>query len=686
MKKIYYMLAYFTFLGLVVGGAFPQTSIAAENYSVKGENQPYFHGFNADQMLNWSPETDTTAKYFRSSIPLEQRNAPYTATQAQPKLMNGASLLTLSGDYGDPGFGTEKGIPDFTRTVDAYSRNVFQFWQYIDYYASWNGMPIEGTKYEDIKNNHNLTYGVVNYPNPAYTDAAHRNGVKSLGSWFWPRQEDFSKWLVKKDNNSFPIADKMIEMARYMNFDGYFINQEATISKENAQQLQALLVYFKKQAPDLYIQFYDSLTKDGQLHYVNGFDATNSYWVQAANGSAADSIFMNYAWNPNRLEKGNQYAQSIGLDPLQVMFAGTENQKYGFNPPYDPRQIFADKTNPLASWALFGSDFIYSRYPGANLANENQVAINDREREYWSGPKQDPTKTGRLTEENSSPYPDRGQPNDADNSAHWDGVADFIAEKTAIKACPFVTNFNTGHGLGFYQDGEKVSEREWSNIGVQDILPTWQWWKEGDSKVSYNYTNAWNGGNSLELKYNKEKSIVHLFKLDARLKGDEELRLQTIAPPDVNAQVLVYFKDNLTTPVEFPIEASNEWKLSQFDLSKYKHQEIGKISISMNGTNNASLMVGQLGIINKNSELTGLPTFVVEHYLENSGEAFTKSSMTKDILYYDVSDENGQFIGRINSQDSYLNHIPKGTAKLVVQPVSKSYQNYEKIIVQLTNG
>lgn len=144
-------------------------------------------------------------------------------------------------------------MPDFTRTVDAYSRNVFQFWQYVDYYASWNGVPIEGTSYSDIKENQNLTYGVVNYPNPAYTDAAHRNGVKSLGAWFWPRKENFSKWVVQKEDKSFPVADKMIALARYMNFDGYFINQEATISKKDAQQLQAMLVYFKKKAPDLYI-------------------------------------------------------------------------------------------------------------------------------------------------------------------------------------------------------------------------------------------------------------------------------------------------------------------------------------------------------------------------------------------------------------------------------------------------
>ena len=683
MKKRYFVWLCFIVVGLFVGGGIPQIGQAADNYSVKGENQPYFHGFNAEQMLNWSPETDKTAKYFRSNTPLEKRNAPFAATQAQPQLRNDATLLTLTGDYGDPGYGTKKGIPDFTRTVDSYSRHVFQFWQYIDYYASWNGMPIDGTNYEDIENNQQLTYGVVNYPNPAYTDAAHRNGVKSLGGWFWPRQEIFSKWVVQNTDGSFPIADKMIALARYMNFDGYFINQEATISKEDAHQLQTMLVYFKQQAPDLYIQFYDSLTKDGQLNYVDGFDATNSYWVQAENGSAADSIFMNYAWNKERLERGNQYAKSIGLKPLEVMFAGTENQKYGFNPPYDPRQIFTNKEKPLASWALFGSDFVYSRYPGDNLEKGNQAEINTRERKYWSGPKQNPTQTGRTTEKNSSPYPDHGYPNDANNAAHWDGVANFIAEKTSIKKLPFVTNFNTGHGIGFYNDGQSVSTREWSNIGIQDILPTWQWWKEGKTQVSYIYTNAWNGGSSLEIKDVQKQAIVHLFKVDTILNDQEDLILQAIVPKSAKVQVLLYFKDDLTKPVAFPIENSAQWRKTTIRLSEYQNREIGKISMSVENTGTKSVLVGQLGIVPENNHLTGSPAFTVDRYLKSSGEAFVHATIAEDVLYYDVTDQKGRFITRINSEDSYLNHIPADTTSLIVQPVTKSYQKYEKLTVPL---
>ncbi len=42
----------------------------------------------------------------------------------------------------------------------------------------------------------------------------------------------------------------------------------------------------------------------------------------------------------------------------------------------------------------------------------------------------------------------------------------------------FTTNFNTGHGLVYAQNGEISNSHEWANLNLQDILPTWQFWFE----------------------------------------------------------------------------------------------------------------------------------------------------------------------------------------------------------------
>ncbi len=53
-----------------------------------------------------------------------------------------------------------------------------------------------------------------------------------------------------------------------------------------------------------------------------------------------------------------------------------------------------------------------------------------------------------------------------------------------INGTNFYTSFNTGHGMQYFVDGKVSNDNEWSNINVQDILPTWQWWIDTGAKPS----------------------------------------------------------------------------------------------------------------------------------------------------------------------------------------------------------
>ena len=72
--------------------------------SAKGENQPYQHGYRAEDFLNWSPETDPYAEYLRAKVPLQDRNEALSATQANPNLSSETQFFTLAGDYGNAFF------------------------------------------------------------------------------------------------------------------------------------------------------------------------------------------------------------------------------------------------------------------------------------------------------------------------------------------------------------------------------------------------------------------------------------------------------------------------------------------------------------------------------------------------------------------------------------------------------
>ena len=186
--------------------------------SARGENQPYQHGYRAEDLLDWSPETDPWGDMLRAEVPLQDRNAALAATQANPELSPETQWFTLAGDYGNAFF-------DSYPYTNEFSQYLFNFWQYTDYYGSWHGMPTEEVPYEmyqdergvtDAWKNRKFEFGLINMPNPGYTNAAHKNGVLSIGCIFLPRTGlKHTKLLTQDEDGSFPYAEKLIEMCEY---------------------------------------------------------------------------------------------------------------------------------------------------------------------------------------------------------------------------------------------------------------------------------------------------------------------------------------------------------------------------------------------------------------------------------------------------------------------------------------
>ncbi|UVI30183.1 endo-beta-N-acetylglucosaminidase [Paenibacillus spongiae] len=562
-----------------------------------GAHQPSMHGYDANAVIHWSPDTDPHAKYFRSRVPLAKRIPAFAPTQAKPGLSPDPQLMNLSADYDKANEGY--------KYSDTFTCNLLKFWQYTDYYGSWHGLPVPGSPEDDPE------YGVVNLPNPAYTDAAHRNGVLSLGCWFWPRNERFADWLERRPDGTFPAADKLIEMAGYFGFDGYFINQEARVSAEDAAEMFAMFKYMRKQAPEgFHLQIYDAMLPNGDLRYQNQFNEKNAPWLLDSGEPVLHSMFVNYAWNEKRLEDSREYAESLGLDPYHALFPGTENDKYGYNPPYDTRLIFPEKGTPRTSWAVFGTDFVWNRY--ANKFDPNdQEEVYRRERRYWSGPLEDPTDpVGRTLYE---PYPDPFHAVNPNEYRCWDGVAHYITERSIIGSYPFVTRFNTGHGRAFYLDGVLASAKEWNNASIQDILPTWQWWVKslGDQpplEPSYDYDAAYNGGSSLKITGSlgpDNATELRLFKtklaaLDGaalsvtyRFEGER---------PHTGMKVGLIFEDRPETYMWLDVgERSVEgWNEKRFNLAPYAGRTIAAIGLGFESKapiDDYTIHIGELAIV-----------------------------------------------------------------------------------------
>lgn len=114
----------------------------------------------------------------------KKRNEPFKDTQANPQLDSKAEIMLMQGDYGNT-------FTDGMMYNNTFGYYPLSFWQYTDYFSPWHGA-ITATTPEDLYDRNyeskaergwETTYfefRVLNIPNPAYTNAAHKNGVKSI--------------------------------------------------------------------------------------------------------------------------------------------------------------------------------------------------------------------------------------------------------------------------------------------------------------------------------------------------------------------------------------------------------------------------------------------------------------------------------------------------------------------------
>ena len=83
-------------------------------------------------------------------------------------------------------------------------------------------------------------FGVLNIPNPAYTNAAHKNGVMSIACLYFDQYyrpgQTINELFVMDEDGTFPVAEKLIEMAEYFGYDGYFFNAEEAVYPEYSER------------------------------------------------------------------------------------------------------------------------------------------------------------------------------------------------------------------------------------------------------------------------------------------------------------------------------------------------------------------------------------------------------------------------------------------------------------------
>lgn len=621
-----------------------------ENEELVLGNRPEASYWFPEDLLKWNADKDPDLAYNVSTVPLAKRVdkadlKPVNDTQNTDTKVMAISIMNSS---------TSGNAPHGLNTANA---NTFSYWQYVDELVYWGGSSGEG---------------IIVPPSPDVTDMGHTNGVPVLGTVFFPQNVSGGKveWLdqtlAQKSDGSFPVADKLIEVATTYGFDGWFINQETEGENETllgadyATKMQAFIAYLKKQAPDLRVVYYDSMTKDGSIDWQNALTDENSMYMTDGDHPIADEMFLNFWWTEDKLAGDDLLAASatkakeLGIDPYSL-YAGIDVQADGYDTPVK-WNLFAGKDGKThTSLGLYCPSWAYwsAGNPTTFRKNESRLWVNDEGNPSVSTPYEDDEK--------------------------WTGVSNYVAEQSAVTSLPFVTNFNNGSGYSFFREGKQISKMDWNNRSVSDIQPTYRWIvaDEGGNKTKADYSDAdaWYGGSSLKFsgKVAKDgKTMVKLYSASVKTGAKPTLSIAAKANVDTDLKAVLTFADGSVETVNGKKKVGNDWGVIDYDIAKLSNKTLTGIDFTYQSSEDKTgyeLLLGNITLKDGSEETElGKVTEVKVDDSEFDDDALyagariswkTDGKAPAYEIYQINEDKSRSFLGVSNVENFYANALTR---------------------------
>ena len=675
-------------------------SVAPVGAHALASAQPRNAGHRLQDIRTWSPQTDPYARYLRAEVPLQPRIPHDPSTQAHPELDAKAQVMLMQGDYGNSFFGN-------FRANDGFAHNVLNFWQYADYWSPWHGSATARTPqslYDPATSDwrtRNFEFGVVDIPNPAYTNAAHRNGVKSIATiYFDPafRPGLTFKEAFDKDPTSrgYIIAEKLVEMAKYFGYDGYFLNEEEGNLQDS--RFRPFMSYLTSKG--LYTQWYTNTPGTWSSSKASLLD----------HGRIMNSVFLNYNW-PGTQDRSVEAAKAEGYDPYQSLFFGVEANQAGFNGKHrsatELPSIYESRRNhsPKASVALFTPSDMYQRGladavkpKGADKdvplfqQDPYQWMVAERERMYFSGVTSNPKDTG------AHPGHSRPEVGVADSSS-WVGAADFIPARSVIGGRQFHTDFNTGHGMKWYSAGDVSAAASWTDMDAQSILPSWQWWIDTEGtrpsvdfdygpsdrrkdvhgapvSLLYHQVGAWCGGSSLVVHGTMSKTTtLRLFKTRLAMTADTSMPItfRKSSKDHGTMKAALVFADDPGRVVTVDVPGSGVkggWHTSTLRLGRFAGRTLTTLGLQFAPAPDYQMNVGAISV-RDGSGVPAAPSKVHLDTVYDDGQAILSwhAAPFDDVAGYVVESmgPDGKIVHLASGYTdlAYLKAVPKKTGKVI---------------------
>lgn len=619
---------------LVLSSTAALTGLLSETpASAAATAQPYASYWHPATILDWDPATDRDARYNRSTVPLARRVVPARPANAhaRPNEARVQALVAYAPTSGNPAQG---GLD-----MNYYATN---YWQYIDELVFWGGSASEG---------------LILAPNPTVTDAAHRNGVRVIGNVFLPPtayggQIQWVRDFVRREGDRFPVADKMIQVARHHGFDGWFLNQEtAGGNTQLANDMRDFIVYLKRSG--LRVIWYDAMTDTGSVSWQNALTARNRTFFEQS-----DEMFLNFWWTTQGLANSAALAQQMGRSPYDLA-SGVDVESNGYNTGVGWASMFPENRPHVTSLGFYRPEWTFKS--AASLAD-----FYARDNRFWVGPNGDPANTT--------------------TTASWKGVAHYITELTPVTQLPFVTNFNTGHGRKFAVGGTVRSTQAWNNLSLQDVLPTWRWNVTGTgTKVtpSLDWDDPYDGGTALKITGTPQSANdVRLFATALKITSASQFEIvhRTGTGPSRLQAVLRF---GATERVLDLGGVSGAWRRSVFPLGEHAGATLTEISLRVLPGAAITASIGRIGVTNPVMTPPASPANVqveqvsrVNATTASARLTWTRSPGARQYRVYKWTGSERIFLGGTANDAYFVPAIPLDsgeTAQIEVEAVSEAF-------------
>ena len=582
-----------------------------------------------DDLLKWEPGAREDDPINRSSVELAKRHRGQLVNEKasrRAKVQALANTNSKAKDHASVG-------------GEEFKAYAFDYWQYLDSMVFWEGL----------------------VPTPDVIDAGHRNGVPVYGTLFfnWSNsiadQEKFAAALKQDEDGTFPIARKLVDLAKYYGFDGYFINQETTgeLVAPLGEKMRQFMLYTKEYAAKvnhpIKYAWYDAMTyKYGRYHEDGLGDYNYQFMQKEGDKVPADQFFANFNWNKEKNDHSVEMAKWLERSQYDV-FAGLELQQGGSYKTKVKWDALLDEKGKLRlSLGLFAPDTITSLGKTGEDYHKNEDI-------FFTGYQGDPTAQKPADKE-------------------WYGIANLVADRTPAVGRTFTTSFNTGHGRKWFVDGKVSKDSEWNYRSVSGVLPTWRWWQTSTGeklRAEYDFTDAYNGGNSLKFSGDvagKTDQDVNLYS--TKLEVTEKTKLRVAHKGGKGSKVYMAFS---TTP-DYKFEdaeawkeltLSDDWTNEEIDLSSLAGKTIYAVKLFFEhegAVKDYQFNLGQLTITD-NDQAPQAPTglSVVKQSLKNAQEAEAVVQFTgnQDADFYEVYEKDGDNWRLLTGSSASTIYLPK---------------------------